>query len=110
MTAIEHEAGGGPEAPHPLLRGASPAVVRSWLLAEDRERFVAEYETALDEARRSLDLTEVQAVVERWRQIAALQSNPDAFRRSVRQVAELMTGEPSPDDEPFAVTREKAGM
>lgn len=110
MTAIEQVAYGQPEQPHPLLRGASPAVIRPWLMPEDRERFVAEYESAMDEARRSLDLSGVHEVVERWRQIAALQSDPTAFRRAVRHVAELMTGETSPEDEPFDVTRAKAGM
>lgn len=96
--------------PHPLLAGASPAVVREWLLPEDRDRFVSEYEAALDEARRSLELEPVYAVVERWRRIAVLQTDPTGFRRSVQRAAELMTGAPTPDDEPFEVTRSRAGM
>ena len=85
-------------------------MVREWLLPEDRDRFVGEYEAALDEARRSLELEPVHDVIERWRRIAVLQTDPTAFRRSVRRAAELMTGEPTPDEEPFEVTRSKAGM
>lgn len=79
-------------------------------MAEDRERFVGEYEAAMDEARRSLELEPVHAVVERWRRIAVLQTDPVAFRRSVRRAAELMTGASTPDDEPFTITRSRAGM
>ena len=41
---------------HPLLPGASPATIRSYLLHEDQVRFVGAYEAALDEARRALEL------------------------------------------------------
>jgi hypothetical protein len=93
-----------------LLTGASPRAVSSRLLPEDRERFAAEYEAALDEARRTYELAGVQELVEHWRQVAVLQSDPMAFRRSVRVVAEIATGEPTPEGEPFEVTRQKAGM
>lgn len=33
---------------HPLARGASPAVIRQWLLPDDAAHFVADYEAALD--------------------------------------------------------------
>ncbi|MQA12141.1 MAG: hypothetical protein GEU98_27130 [Pseudonocardiaceae bacterium] len=45
-----------------------------------------------------------------WRRIAALQADPDNFRRVARRAAELRTGEPSPADEPLSVTRTKAGL
>jgi Family of unknown function (DUF6247) len=97
-------------APHPLVRGASPAVVRQWLLPRDAERFVSEYEAALDDARCSLELGGVHDVVERWRRIAVLQTVPDGYRRTVRRAPILATGEASPEeDEPLDVTCTKAG-
>lgn len=96
--------------PHPLLPGASPATIRDWLLPEDRDRFVAEYRSALDDARQTLQLAAVQGVVEQWRRIAMAQSDPAGFRKAVRAAAALMTGDGSPEDEPFEVTRAKAGM
>ena len=95
----------------PLLRpGASPATIRSHLLPEDRPTFVEEYRAALDEARQTLELTRVEYVVEQWRRVALLQADPARFHRTVRRAAEIVTGRPSPEDEPFEVTRAKAGM
>ena len=96
--------------PHPLALGASPAVMRQWLLPADAARFVAAYEAALDDARASLDLAGVDEVVERWRGTAILQTDPTAYRRTVRRAAELATGEPSPDNEPLEITTSKAGL
>jgi hypothetical protein len=97
-------------APHPLAAGASPAVVKQWLLPHNAERFIAEYREALDDARTSLQLEVVLEVVEHWRGIAILQTDPAAYRRTVRHAAQIATGEPSPQDEPLAVTSTKAGL
>ncbi|MEJ2861684.1 DUF6247 family protein [Actinomycetospora flava] len=97
-------------AEHPLLPGASPATIRSFLLPADQPTFVAAYEAALDDARRSLDLTPVHQVVEDWRRVALVQADPVAFRRAVHRAAEIVTGEPVPCDEPFEVTRARAGL
>lgn len=97
-------------AQHPLAAGASPAVIRQWLLAADAQRFVSEYERAIDEARTSLELAPVVEVIERWRRIAILQTDPEAYRRTIRLAAELATGQPSPGDEPIEVSAAKAGM
>lgn len=99
-----------PASGHPLLPGASPAAIREGLLPSDRERFEAAYEAALVESRRSLDLTELFKMLEQWRRIAVLQSRPDDYRHAVRRAAALLTGVPSPDDEPLEITRAKAGM
>lgn len=45
--------------PRPLALGATPAVIRQWLLPDDAARFVAAWEAALDDARVSPDLTDV---------------------------------------------------
>lgn len=97
-------------AGHPLAAGASPAVIRQWLLVGDAQRFVSEYEQAIDEARTSLELSTVVEVIERWRRIAILQTDPEAYRRTIRRAAELATGQPSPEDEPIEVSALKAGM
>ncbi len=93
-----------------LTRGASPATVRSLLEEPEQSRFVAEYEVALDAARSSLDLAPVLDLVERYRAIAIAHSDAEGFRRGVRRWAELLTGETVPEDEPFEVTRAKAGI
>jgi hypothetical protein len=99
-----------PEAGHPLRQGASPHDIRAHLLPEDREKFDADYREALASARENLDLTELFKTLEHWRRTALLQRDPVSFRRIVRRAAELLTGEPVPEDEPLAVTRAKAGM
>ncbi|MEJ2866636.1 DUF6247 family protein [Actinomycetospora sp. OC33-EN08] len=99
-----------PPPAHPLLPGASPATIRSYLLPEDRSAFADAYGAALDEARRTWELAPLHDVIEQWRRVAVVQSDPARFRRTARRAAEFFTGEPSPEDEPFEVTRSKAGM
>lgn len=99
-----------PRDRHPLAKGASPEAIRSALLPEDQAAFDCSYVEALGEARESLDLTGLFLMLERWRGRAALQHDPEAFRRVARRAAEKLTGQPSPDDEPLAVTRAKARM
>ncbi|HEX9337556.1 MAG TPA: DUF6247 family protein [Pseudonocardiaceae bacterium] len=99
-----------PSSGHPLRPGASPHDIRAALLPDDRTKFDAAYERALAQARASLDLTELFRTLEHWRRTALIQSDPQDFRRVVRRVAESLTGEAVPDDEPLAVTRAKAGM
>ena len=96
--------------PHPLLQGASPRTIGDWLPPELRSRFVRDYEVALDQARTDLDLEGVYEVVERWRQIAVLNADPVAFRRTMRLAAEIATGAPCPEDEAWETTLTKAGM
>ncbi|MDN5914822.1 MAG: DUF6247 family protein [Pseudonocardia sp.] len=95
---------------HPLAGGASPVVIRRWLRRPDAERFVAEYRSAMDVARVALELGAVLDVIERWRRIAVLQTDPAAYRRTMRRAAGLATGESSPEDEPLEVTSAKAGL
>ena len=106
MTAAAHHE----PARHPLAAGPSPAVVKQWLLPHAAQRFVAEYHAALDDARTSLELAGVLEVIEHWRRIAILQTDPEAYQRTLRHAAEIATGEPSPEDEPLEVTSAKAGL
>jgi Family of unknown function (DUF6247) len=99
-----------PRQGHPLRQGAAPHAIRTHLLPEDRSQFDADYAQALAAARESLDLADLFKTLEHWRRVALVQSDPATFRRIARRAAELLTGEPSPEDEPLAVTRAKAGM
>lgn len=49
-------------------------------------------------------------MLEQWRGIAALQSDPEVVRRVAQRAAEKLTGHPSPEDEPLPVTRSKTGL
>ena len=102
------EAAGDRAGSHPLRPGASPATIREWLAtAQDQTRFLAEYGAALDRARRDLDITAVHEVIERWRRVALLHSDPAGFAYLARYAAEQATGTPSPAGEPLEVTRAK---
>lgn len=48
-------------------------------------------------------------MLEHWRRVAALQADPEVFRRIVRRAAQLLAGQAGSEDEPLAVTRQKAG-
>ena len=99
-----------PRRGDPLLPGAAPGAIREALLPEERAKFDAAYERALAVAREMLDLGELFRELEHWRRLALLQRDREGFRRLVRRAAELLTGEPVPEDEPLAVTRARAGM
>lgn len=99
----------GPTGRHPLAKGASPEAIAAALLPEDQAAFLTEYEQALMKARETLDLTALFTMLEHWRRVAALQADPAVFRRVARRAAHLLTGEPSPEDEPLEETRRKAG-
>ncbi|WP_133828153.1 DUF6247 family protein [Actinomycetospora succinea] len=94
----------------PLRPGASPRAIRTALLPADREQFDEAFASALAETRASLDLTGLFRTLEHWRGIAALHADRERFRRVARRAAQLLTGEPSPDDEPLEVTRAKAQL
>jgi hypothetical protein len=101
--------GGSPQGGS-LAEGASPGTIRAALFPEDRELFDHAYADALDQARQTYELTPVLETIEEWRRRAILQSDPEAFRRSVRRAAEYFSGEPVPEGEPFGNTRARAGL
>lgn len=93
-----------------MAKGASPRAIRAALLPEDQAAFDVAYGMALSDARESLDLTELFRLLERRRGLAVLQRDPAVFRRVARRAAEKLTGQPSPEHEPLAVTRAKTHM
>ena len=90
--------------------GASPAVIRAALLVADRAGFDAAYAAALVESRETLELAGLFRTLERWRRLAVLQGDLEAYRQMVRRAAQTLTGQQSPVDEPLEITRSKAGM
>jgi hypothetical protein len=109
-VAVTYTYGEQPSSGHPLRPGAAPRAIRAALLPADRTTFEAAYEAALTESRESLDLTGLFAMLEHWRRVAVLQSDPESYRRVVRCAAEALTSEESPAEEPLEVTRARAGM
>lgn len=99
-----------PASGHPLRAGAAPAAIRAALMAADQVAFDTAYAAALTESRHSLELGGLFQMLEHWRRVALLQSDPENYRRMVRRVAETLTGEPVPADEPLEITRAKAGL
>jgi hypothetical protein len=86
------------------LPGATPREIRAALHPEHREEFDREYQAALVEAGRTLDLAGVHDTVENWRIRAWITRDKQEHRRVVRRAVELLTGQEPPADEPVAVT------
>lgn len=89
------------------LPGASPREIRAALHPEDRDDFNWDFQAALAEAGRSLDLTGVQEMLEHWRYRCWITRDKQQFRRVVRAAVENLTGQEAPADEPVAVTEAK---
>ncbi len=86
----------------PLSPKAGPDEIRAALLPEYRDQFDEDLATACP--------NQCEATLNPWRLKAMLQQNPVQFRRLARRAAELITGEPCPEDEPLEITRAKAGI
>jgi hypothetical protein len=95
---------GGTALPPLPLPGASPREIRAALRAEFRPEFDRDYQAALDEAKRSLELAGVHELLEHWRTRAWITRDPGEHRRLVRRAAELLTGTQPPAGESLAVT------
>jgi hypothetical protein len=90
-----------PPLPRP---GASPAEIRAALHPEYHEEFDRDYRAALDEAGRSLDLTDLHAVVESWRRRCCVTRDRARYRQMMRHASTLLTGEEPAEAEPLSVT------
>jgi hypothetical protein len=94
----------GPGMPPLPLAGATPREIRAALHPEFRAEFDRDYQAALAEAGRSLDLAAVHDTVEHWRMRSWITRDRQEHRRIVRRAVELLTGSEPPADEPVAVT------
>jgi hypothetical protein len=90
-----------PPLPQP---GAKPREIRAALHPEHRDEFDRDYQEALAEAGRSLDLEGVFDVLEHWRMRSWITRDKQQHRRVVRRAVELLTGQQPPADEPVAIT------
>lgn len=95
---------GGAALPPLPLPGASPREIRAALRPEFRAEFDRDYQDALAEAGRTLELAGVHDVLEHWRMRCWITRDPAEHRRVVRRAAELLTGTEPPSDEPVAAT------
>ncbi len=86
------------------LPGATPREIHAALHPEYREDFERDYQAALAEAGRTLDLAGVHDTVEHWRRRSWITRDRQEHLRVVRRAAELLTGVEPPADEPVIIT------
>ena len=76
------------------LSASTPREIRAALIGEEIDHFDQEYRQAMVDAAESLDLSDVLAMLERWRRVAwSTQDNPDAHRRMLESAGRLNSGE-----------------
>jgi hypothetical protein len=72
---------------------AAPREIRRALLAEEAGQFDLEWRSAMTRSAEALDLSEVFAVLQRWRDIATMtQADPDEHRRMLARVDGVLAG------------------
>ena len=86
------------------LPGAKPREIRAALHPEYRNEFDRDYQEALNEAGRTLDLEGIHDTLEHWWVRSWIMRDKQEHRRVVRRAAELLTGQEPPAHEPVAVT------
>jgi len=75
--------------------GRNPARIRDMLPAADRADFGRSYAAALEEARRTWSLQQVDEVLEQWRRIAILSRSP-GHAESLEHARRFLAGEDVP--------------
>lgn len=100
-----------PTRQHPFAE-ATPAEIRAALLLEEQPIFDREYGNALDAARSSFLLDELNDTLEAWRRIAWMtQADPAAHRRMLAQVEHtLRTGEKPHGTLPWPELKARLGL
>ena len=92
---------------------ASPSEVRAALIPEDAARFEQQWREALNRAADSLDLTEVQDVLTRWRRTAWLTTarGHAGYRQLLADADRILaTGERPAGTVPWSALRAKLGL
>ena len=87
-----------PEPIPALPQDATPQAIRAALVAEERTAFERDYQAALAEAGKTLDLTRVLDVLNNWRHVAWItrRHGTEAHQRMLDAAARLMAGEDVP--------------
>lgn len=96
----------------PPFVDASPAEIRAALLDEERPEFDRQYRRALDAARDSYSLAELENTLNWWRRTAQLtQADPAAHRRMLARAARtLETGELPAGSTPWRQLKDELGL
>jgi hypothetical protein len=96
-------------AVRPPFADASPEQIRAALIPEEQPRFDREYHQALRVAAETFRLDELTAVLDGWRRIAWLSSDPERYRRMWRRASVLYTREEVPAEESLPTTKARLG-
>ncbi len=104
LGTVSSAATNTPALPPLPLPGAKPHEIRAALYPEYRDDFDRDYQEALAEAGRALDLEGVHDTLEHWRMRSWITRDKREQRRVVRRAVELLTGQEPPTDEPVAIT------
>lgn len=87
-----------PEPLPALPPDANPRAIRAALIGEERVAFERDYQAAMAEASKTLDLTGVLEVLSNWRHVAWItqRHGPEAHQRMLDAAARFMAGEDVP--------------
>lgn len=97
----------------PPYADASPAEIRAALIAEEAAQFDEQYAAALEEARSSYSLVELEAVLAGWRRVAAMTTayGAEAHRRMLAQTEHTArTGQASTGSRPWRQVKAELGL
>ena len=89
---------------------ASPGEIRAALAGEEAGRFDSEWREILARAMETRDLSEVFAMLDRWRRVAwSAREDAQAHQRMLENAARLLAGGDIPT-EPWHVTKARLGL
>lgn len=97
----------------PPYADASPAQIRAALVPQEATQFDEQYAAALDDARRSYSLGELEDVLASWRRVAAMTTahGSEAHRRMLAQAEQTLdTGKAPAGSVPWRQVQAKLGL
>ncbi|MEV2274967.1 MULTISPECIES: DUF6247 family protein [unclassified Nocardiopsis] len=94
MSADARRAHEGPGEGQRERIGRSPKEIRAALLPEEVGDFDREYRRVMNDARESLDLSELNKCLERWWRVAMSSRDPEAHRHMLDVADRAQRGEP----------------